>query len=117
MATAPKPLFNLSDLRKQQNKVMEKRNAALSARMKKDRLTEKEVKENGFLVVIRHSKRADQNPQLNPEIFQKWHDSNDIYYRAFDPPICDFKLPVTASKEIKTMMPSFNPCMKNKNYN
>ena len=56
-----------------------------------------------------HSKRVDQHPDFNKELFKHWIDSNERFDRVYDPPICDYNLPIIAGKEISQLIPNFEP--------
>eukprot|EP01083_Nonionella_stella_P122517 368672_1 len=58
-----------------------------------------------FLIVMRHSKRIDQHPKFAPQL--QWNEQ-DQYCRPYDPPLCDFQLPLNQIKEVQTFIPTLH---------
>lgn len=58
-----------------------------------------------MVIVMRHSKRIDQHPNFAPHL--KWNEK-DQYLRPYDPPICDYQLPVEKYKELQSFVPTIN---------
>eukprot|EP01084_Bolivina_argentea_P251701 422242_1 len=69
-----------------------------------------EIKSNrdyDMIILMRHSKRIDQHPDMAESFNIKWNEK-DQYLRPYDPPICDYILPITKMKEIQSLIPSIN---------
>ena len=57
-----------------------------------------------MLILMRHSKRADQHPELAAKNNIIWPEMNQ-FLRPYDPPICDFDLPVQMMQEVESLIP------------
>ena len=65
----------------------------------------KNARDYNVMIVMRHSKRIDQHPNFAPNL--KWNEK-DEFERPYDPPICDFNLPIDKFKEVQSAIPSIN---------
>ena len=79
-------------------------------------LTDKS-REHDMIILMRHSRRADQHPKMLAKNGLIWPE-RDQFLRPYDPPICDYDLPIQLIQEVVSLIPDIritkivvSPCM------